>query len=53
MADKKKADDTTAPPSSQASDYAGDLQYRDMPADKKPGPDSVAQEQIRPDEDGK
>lgn len=54
MADKssstrrKDSADTTAPPSEQASDYAGDKEYRDNP--DKPSPDSVAQVEIVPEE---
>jgi hypothetical protein len=43
--------DNVAPPSSEASDYAGDKVYKDAPADMKPGPDSVVQVEVRPDED--
>lgn len=51
MAEKKKAaagDDKSAPPSSQADDYAGDKQYVENP--DKPGPDSVAQLEVLPED---
>lgn len=46
----KKTDsgNTTAPPSEQASDYAGDKQYKDNP--DKPSPDSVAQVEVLPED---
>lgn len=53
MAGKKKMDsaDTTAPPSHEADDYVTSLKYKDAPADMKPGPDSVVQVQVLPEDE--
>lgn len=39
-----------APAISDADDHAGSATYKDMPADDKPGPDSVAQVEVLEDD---
>lgn len=51
MATKQKKADVSAPATSEASDYVGDLKYRDATDDEKPGPLSVVSVQVLPEDE--